>query len=112
MLKELAANGFQVEEAMVYCAGDETVYHEVLRAAYTEGIEKISLLKACVEQRDFKRYGIEVHAIKSTAKTIGASELYNVAVRQNELAKAGEEERAYAGNDALVETYEKVLNVI
>lgn len=112
MLEKLEQLGFNTEEAMQYCANQISIYREVLETAYAEGTQKIPLLQECVQKRDFKRYGIEVHAIKSTAKTIGATALYEVAERLNQHAKAGEEEMAYRGNDNLVEQYKKTLQEI
>lgn len=111
-MESLVSFGFQVEEAMRYCANDEEIYQTVLRTAYDEGMEKIPLLKSCVEQRDFTRYGIEVHGIKSTARTIGAVSLYELSEKQNRLVKAGQEEAAFAGNDELMEVYQKTLENI
>lgn len=112
MLEKLKQLGFNTEEAMQYCANQTSIYREVLETAYTEGMQKIPLLQECVQNKDFKRYAIEVHAVKSTAKTIGAVALYEVAERLNQHAKAGEEEPAYRGNEDLVELYRKTLQAI
>lgn len=112
MLEKLKQLGFNTEEAMQYCANQTSIYREVLKTAHTEGMQKIPLLQECVQNKDFKRYAIEVHAVKSTAKTIGAVALYEVAERLNQHAKAGEEEMAYRGNDNLVEQYKKTLQEI
>ncbi len=81
-IEDLAKRGFDVEEGIALCAGDEEIYVEVLEAALEEGKEKLPLLKDCYERKDFERYGIEMHGLKNAMKSIGAIKLSEAAKEQ------------------------------
>ena len=73
-ISDLQDYGFNLEEAMELCIGDEEIYLEVLDTALEEGEEKIPLLKDLMANGDFDRYIIEAHGLKNAAKQIGADE--------------------------------------
>lgn len=81
-IDDLEKRGFDVEEGIAMCAGDEEIYVEVLDAALEEGREKLPLIRECYERKDFERYGIEMHGLKNAMKSIGAIELSEVAKEQ------------------------------
>lgn len=81
-IDDLVKRGFDVEEGIAMCAGDEEIYVEVLDAALEEGREKLPLIRECYEQKDYERYGIEMHGLKNAMKSIGASELSEAAKEQ------------------------------
>ena len=49
-IEDLAKRGFDVEEGIDLCAGDEEIYVEVLEAALEEGREKLPLIRDCYEK--------------------------------------------------------------
>ena len=81
-IDDLEKRGFDVEEGIAMCAGDEEIYMEVLDAALEEGREKLPLIRDCYERKDFERYGIEMHGLKNAMKSIGASKLSEAAKEQ------------------------------
>lgn len=81
-INDLGNRGFEVEEGIAMCAGDEEIYMEVLEAALEEGQEKLSLIREYYEQKDFERYGIEMHGLKNAMKSIGANKLSEAAKEQ------------------------------
>lgn len=95
-IDDLGNRGFNVEEGIAMCAGDEEIYMEVLEAALEEGREKLPLIRDCYEQKDFARYGIEMHGLKNAMKSIGANRLSEAAkeqefaVKENNLALVDE----------------------
>lgn len=84
-IDDLEKRGFNVEEGIVMCAGDEEIYLEVLDAALEEGREKLPLIRECYERKDFERYCIEMHGLKNAMRSIGAGQL-SEAAREQELA--------------------------
>ncbi len=84
-IDDLEKRGFDVEEGIAMCAGDEEIYMEVLEAALEEGREKLPLMKECCEQKDYERYCIEMHGLKNAMKSIGAGFL-SEAAKEQELA--------------------------
>lgn len=81
-IEDLENRGFNVEEGIAMCAGDEEIYMEVLEAALEEGNEKLPLIRDCYERKDFERYGIEMHGLKNAMKSIGANKLSEAAKEQ------------------------------
>ena len=66
--------GLDVRAGMEIC-GDEKTYREVIEV-FRDGIpEKSDEIEASYENGDWENYRIYVHALKSAAKTIGATEL-------------------------------------
>ena len=84
-IDDLEKRGFDVEEGIAMCAGDEEIYLEVLEAALEEGKEKLPLIKECYEQKNLDRYCIEMHGLKNAMKSIGAGFL-SEAAKEQELA--------------------------
>lgn len=83
----LIIGDLDVEKA-VALLGSEKVYLSVLKEYYRTISSKASLIEDCFESWDWKTYTIEVHALKSASRQIGALELSDMAAN---LEKAGNE---------------------
>lgn len=111
-IDDLQNRGFDVEEGIAMCAGDEELYVEVLEAALEEGKEKIPLIRQLYEEKDYDRYCVEVHGLKNAMKSIGANHLSEAAriqefaVKDNNLALVDE------GVDALLTEYQDVVDAL
>ncbi len=66
--------GIDIYQGIKYC-GDEELFYELLGIFYTQIDAKTIKLKKYIQDRDIKGYTIEVHALKNTARLIGAMEL-------------------------------------
>lgn len=111
-ISDLSSKGFNVEEAMEFCVDDEEIYLEVLETALEEGKEKVPLFKELLVNKDFDRYIIEAHGLKNAAKQIGCDNLSEIAKTSELSGKAGDIDAMVANHDALLEEYERVLEVI
>ena len=58
---------------------DENLYHEVLKTFASSAGDKISHIQSALDEKKWKDYVIFVHALKSNANTIGATELGDLA---------------------------------
>lgn len=111
-IDDLQNRGFDVEEGIAMCAGDEELYAEILDAALEEGKEKIPLIRQLYEEKDYDRYCVEVHGLKNAMKSIGANHLSEAArvqefaVKDNNLALVDE------GVDALLTEYQDVVDAL
>lgn len=85
--EDLTVKGFDVEEGIRLCAGDEEIYMEVLWAAMEEGEEKIPLIRSVYEKKDYERYRIEVYGLKNAMRSIGANYLSQLAAEQEQAVK-------------------------
>lgn len=109
---DLEKRGFDVEEGIAMCAGDEEIYVEVLDAALEEGREKIPLIRECYAQKDYERYCIEMHGLKNAMKSIGASSLSDAAKDQEMAVKANNLSLVDEGVDAVLDQYQSVVDAL
>ena len=66
--------------------GDESIYRMILREYYRVIKTKADQIKECFDTQDWDDYTINVHALKSASRQIGATELADMAAA---LEKAG-----------------------
>ncbi|WP_322173302.1 hybrid sensor histidine kinase/response regulator [Acutalibacter caecimuris] len=84
--EQLAQAGVNVQMGLDYCAGDEDFYREMLRMFRDQGQEKQAEIVSLYESENWADYAVKVHALKSTALTIGAE---NLSAQAKELELAG-----------------------
>ena len=103
-LKErLEGNKIDVDAGLSYCLGDEEFYTTLLLQFAKEADEKIPDLTRFYNEKDWGNYEIIVHALKSTAKMVGAMPLSNDAL---ELEKAAKEKR----ENYILENHTRVMS--
>ncbi len=108
-LKEV---GIDTAKGLTYCQHDESFYTELLQQFVRESEEKKANLTECYEKEDAKNYAIYVHALKSTAKMIGATELSGEAKQLEEASKAGKFDVVKASHDGMMERYDLIVKKI
>lgn len=101
-----------MESGMDMCAGDENIYREVLETAWEEGMEKLPLIRECIEKRDYERYVIEVHGLKNTARIIGCRHLAEQAMEQEKAAKERKIETVESGYRPLIREYGQMVDTL
>lgn len=92
--------------------GTEKLFWSVLKDYYRAIPKKLENIKKFEAEEDFKNYTIEVHALKSSSKQIGAIELSDKALA---LEKAGNEQDAatiHANTDELLALYQKYRDIL
>ncbi len=102
---------FDPETGIFYTGGDSDAYIEILDIYVKKSVEKREYIQKLFDEKSWKNYVIEVHALKSTSLTIG-SKLLSERARELELAgKAGNYKLIEEKNSALLELYEKVASL-
>ncbi|MCX4339623.1 MAG: Hpt domain-containing protein [Lachnospiraceae bacterium] len=110
--EDLTSKGFDVEEGIKLCGGDEEIYMEVLWAAMEEGKEKIPLIRSVYEQKDYERYRIEVHGLKNAMRSIGATYLSELAAQQEDAVKEQNLAAMEIGVEELLTQYQFVEDAL
>ena len=108
-LQTLIEMGIHPTEGLACCADDPDFYEEMLSEFVSEGRAGVSELRRSYENRDWSRYTIRAHTVKSTAKTIGAIALSEQARDQEAAGKALDEQKLLAGHDGFLNAYESLL---
>ena len=97
--------------ASLYELKDE--YRELFaELAEAETEEQAAEIVKDYSEENLENYRTRVHALKSTAKMIGAMELSELALGQENAAKDGDLEAVKAGHDNLMKLYDKTVGLI
>ena len=101
--------GINVNSGMQYYGGDKTFYEELLIKFARDAKQKAENLNAYYDKGDYKNYDILVHALKSTAKMIGADELSEKAKALEMAAKKMDGDFISQNHEELMSTYKEVV---
>ncbi len=102
---------FSPETGIFYTGGDMDAYIEILEVYVRKSEEKRKYIQKLFDEKSWKNYVIEVHALKSTSMTIG-SKLLSERAKELELAgKSGNYKLIEEKNAALMELYGKVAEL-
>ncbi|MBP1585900.1 MAG: response regulator, partial [Lachnospiraceae bacterium] len=109
---ELESVGVDTVKGLSYSAGDEAMYRDVLRAYAGEGSTRVQKLEDCLAVEDLKDYGIYIHALKSSSRTIGAVRLSDIAAKLEAAAKEGNMKVIVSCHGDAMKKYEQIVSVI
>ena len=87
LIQGLERNGFETDKALSFCGGDISLYRELLSDYVRVFPDKKKGLDESLAAGDLKEFEVKIHALKSTSKTIGASELAERALILEEAAE-------------------------
>ncbi|MBR1628879.1 MAG: DegV family EDD domain-containing protein, partial [Lachnospiraceae bacterium] len=108
----LAENrALSAEEGVKHCGSPED-YLEVLNIFYRTIDEKSDEIERYHRQSDIENYTIKVHALKSSARIIGASELSDMALSLEEAGTAGDTAKINAETEPLLAFYRSYKGIL
>ncbi|MBR2750443.1 MAG: response regulator [Clostridiales bacterium] len=82
---EMQLRGVDCARGLLNCGNNLDNYLSLLKVVYEDGVVKLDRIRELAEQKNYNEYGIEVHALKSVAASIGAQELSDQA-KEHEFA--------------------------
>lgn len=100
-----------VEEALKLI-GNEKLFMTILKDYHTAIPKKMDLIRTYKEERKWHEYTIEVHALKSASRQIGAAELSKRAAALENAGNAEDIDTILRDTDALLELYAHYLDVL
>ena len=101
-----------VEKGLKYVGGSLEAYYKILRVVYSDGKKKAELILEKGSAKDYETYIIEVHALKSVAASIGATELSEYAKSHEMAGKSGQFHKIEAEYKDLVQKYRLLIGEI
>lgn len=111
-LEKLASAGINTEKGLEYAMNSEEFYIELL-TAFTDGAAgKTADIIRDFDTKNWQDYRTRVHALKSTAKTIGADKLSEKALQHEMAAKDGNTDQISADFENLIGLYKKTVSDI
>ena len=100
-----AVGDIRTENGLANCGGTDA-YLATLKVFYDSIPEGLAEIRSLYDNEDWKNYTVKVHALKSTARIIGAEELSNRAMRLEDAGNAGYTEEIKRDTEALLNLYE------
>lgn len=104
--------GVNVQLGLDYCCGEHDFYVEMLQMFCSQAVDKRAELVSLYETADWNNYTVKVHALKSTAMTIGAERLADRAKLLEQAGKKGNIEYIRHDHPELLRLYDEVCETI
>ncbi len=108
----LKKSGLDVESALKYASGDGGFYRSLLMEYILSSGDKKDRIQRFYDAGDWENYGIVVHSLKSTSRTIGAEDLAVSAAQLESAAKKGDIDLIRSENDRVLKRYEELLGIL
>lgn len=102
IIQKIKNIGLSADDGLRFCGGDEDFYIEMLKDYVGAYEGKAQELERFFERKDWHEYQTMVHALKSTSKTIGATDIF-------ERAKSLEEASGKVDVDFIEKNHGKLL---
>lgn len=99
--------GISVKDGVKFCGSEES-FKSILNTFHRTYKQNSDKIKQYFDEEDWKNYTIKVHALKSSARIIGASGLSGIAARLEEAGKNGELDLIRQENGVLLKEYEEL----
>ena len=112
VFERLRLAGLNVEAGLEYAMRDENLYRDLLKDYAAHAENALKELRIHFVNRDWKNFGVKVHALKSTSKMIGAEELSEGARFLEYMAGEENEEALLARGDEILGQYQKMAEAI
>ena len=109
---KLRESGIQVDVGLRYSQNDKALYRTLLSEYILSFEEKFNSIKKFCASKNFERYGIVVHALKSSSRMIGATELSELCAKLEKASDNKEIDTIQDRTPALLELYENIISTI
>ena len=107
----LIAAGIDADAGLRYCQDDD-LYRSLLGEYVRTAKEKARDIERCWKARDWEGLSILAHSVKSTSRTIGATELSEIAAGVERAADEGDRESIEAGLPRLIAKHGEAASAI
>ncbi len=111
-LSRLMDGGINVIGGLGYCSGDRAFFLELIEKFAHDAPKKRAEICTSFAERDWHNYRIRVHALKSTARTIGADRLAEAATDLEGAAKEDNAAYILGHHDTMIGLYDKAEGII
>ena len=108
----LSKIGINIQLGLDYCCGEAEFYLEMLQMFCVQAVDKRAELVSLYNAANWADYTVKVHALKSTAMTIGAEQLSDHAKLLEQAGKKGNIEFIRHDHPALLRLYDEVCDTI
>lgn len=107
--KVLEEYAIDLQQGFQYMGENWETYEEILHIFFQELPDKFVRLSRYQKQKDLENYRIDIHALKSTAKSVGATALAELALKHEEESRRGNGDYVWLHFKELCLEGEKIL---
>ena len=93
-------------------AGSETLFWQILREYARSISKKTQLIQKHLEEKNWKRYTIEAHALKSFSRQVGALELSDLAAQMEQAGNNNDINFILAHHEEMLEKYQAYAPIL
>ncbi|MCR5024610.1 MAG: response regulator [Lachnospiraceae bacterium] len=108
----LSESGIDTDAGLEAFNGDKEFYYSVLAEFALDHDERYNRLQDYYNKKDWNSYRISIHALKSSAKTIGALELSDIALGLEKASGEGDIEKIERDHKKALELYDNTVAAI
>ena len=109
---DISLPGIDTEIGLRNYGNDSSRYLQILRFILDDGAAHVERIRTCIEDKNYKQYVFEVHALKGLMAGIGAKQLAEFAKLQEMAGREGRKEEIANEGRLLADQYEELLAVI
>ena len=110
--QDIIIEGIDTDEVAEHYSASIEEFHDLLNLYCLDGKRKLEVLQELWEEKDYKAYGIEVHALKSASANVGAMQVSNRAREQEKAVKREDYSFVDSHAEKLLAEYEEQLEHI
>ena len=110
--QDIIIEGIDTDEVAEHYSASIEEFHDLLNLYCLDGKRKLEVLQELWEEKDYKAYGIEVHALKSASANVGAMQVSNRAREQEKAVKREDYTFVDSHAEKLLAEYEEQLEHI
>lgn len=110
--QDIIIEGIDTDEVAEHSSASIEDFNELLSLYCLDGRRKLEVLRELWEEKDYKAYGIEVHALKSASANVGAMQVSNRAREQEKAVKRDDYTFVDSHAEKLLAEYEEQLEYI
>ena len=111
-METLKQSGIDVSSGLDYCMNDMEFYESILSDFANDYTDKVDKLNAYKKDKNWRNYNVQIHSVKSSARTIGAKELADRALELEKASADGNEAIIMQQHDAVMTLYKETVNSI
>ena len=93
-------------------AGSETLFWQILREYARSISKKTQLIQKHLEEKNWKHYTIEAHALKSFSRQVGATELSDLAAQMEQAGNNNDIDFILAHHEEMLEKYQAYAPIL
>ncbi len=108
----LIQSGIDIRKGISNSGEDEVFYRSLLAEYLYNSVEKKEQIEEFLSKEDYGNYGVQVHGLKSTSATIGATRLAEYAAALEKAAKVGDTAFIDEHHKDTMAEYERILKVL